>query len=75
MRALPLTKAPLATPLTLAEVPQEHARHLSRLGLRPGTAFSVLRHSTGGGRILSVAGARVALGAALIRAVSAEVVQ
>lgn len=72
MSAFTLADAPLATPLTLAEVPSAHARHLSRLGLRPGAAFSVLRRSTGGGRIVSVAGSRVALGRALLRGVRVE---
>jgi ferrous iron transport protein A len=73
MDVITLAEAPLATPLTLSAVPDEHAWRLGRLGLRPGTAFCVLRASAGGGRIVSVAGARIALGAALLRGLVAEV--
>lgn len=73
MDAITVAEAPLATPLTLSEVPDEHAWRLSRLGLRPGTGFSILRRSTGGGRIVAVDGSRVALGAALLRGLRAEV--
>lgn len=73
MDVISLAEAPLATPLTLAGVPAEHAWRLSRLGLRPGAAFSVVRSSAGGGRIVAVAGSRVALGAALLAGVRAEV--
>ena len=72
MNVISLAEAPLAVPLTLSAVPDEHAWRLSRLGLRPGAAFAVIRASAGGGRIVSVAGARVALGAALLRGVRAE---
>ncbi|MFT4296428.1 MAG: ferrous iron transport protein A [Micropruina sp.] len=73
MDVITLAEAPVATPLTLSAVPDEHAWRLSRLGLRPGTAFSVIRASAGGGRIVSVAGSRVALGSALLRGLLAEV--
>ncbi len=75
MDVITLAEAPLATPLTLAAVPGEHAWRLGRLGLRPGAAFTVVRASTGGGRIVSVAGARIALGAALLGGLRAEVAQ
>ena len=71
MEVISLAEAPLATPLTLAAVPAEHAWRLGRLGLRPGAAFSVIRSSAGGGRIVAIAGSRVALGAALLRGVRA----
>lgn len=73
MNVISLAEAPLAIPLTLSAVPDEHAWRLSRLGLRPGAAFAVLGASAGGGRIVSVAGSRVALGAALLHGVLAEV--
>ncbi len=73
MTALTLAEAPLATTLTLSVVPQGQARHLSRLGLRPGAALQVIRRSTGGGRIVSVAGARVALGRGLLAGMQVEV--
>lgn len=73
MDVITVAEAPLATPLTLSTVPDEHAWRLSRLGLRRGVAFTVLRRSTGGGRIVSVAGSRVALGAALLTRLRVEV--
>ena len=75
MTTLTLADAPLATPLTLSELPDRHALPLSRQGLRPGAVFTVVRRSTGGGRVVSVAGARVALGRSLLRGIRAEVVQ
>ena len=72
MTLLTLADAPLATPLTLAGVPAGHALQLSRQGLRPGAAFSVVRRSTGGGRVVSSGGARVALGRPLLRGITAE---
>lgn len=73
MNVITLAEAPLAASLTLLTVPDVHARQLSRLGLRPGAALTVLRRSTGGGRVVAVAGARVALGSALLAGLRAEV--
>ena len=75
MDDLTLAEAPLDTPLTVHSVPEEHSRHLSRLGLRRGAAFTVLRRSTGGGRIVAVDGARVALGAAMLGGLRARVLR
>ena len=72
MHCITLANAPLATPLTLTDGPPQYLAQLGRLGLRPGAVFTVLRRCTGGGRIVSVAGARVALGRAVLQHVVAE---
>jgi ferrous iron transport protein A len=73
MPAVTLADAPLATPLTIVGLPVGLARRLTRMGLREGTSFSVLRRSSGGGRVVAVAGSRVALGASVLRQVVVEV--
>ena len=50
--------------LVSATAPPAARRRLAELGLRPGGAVRVLRRTTGGGRIVSVAGSRIALDAA-----------
>lgn len=72
MHGITLAKAPLATPLTLTDVPPQYLAQLSRLGLRPGSVITVLRRCTGGGRIVSVAGSRIALGRAVLQHLAAE---
>lgn len=72
MHGITLANAPLATPLTLTDIPPQYLKQLSRLGLRRGSVFTVLRRCTGGGRIVSVAGSRIALGRAVLHQVSAE---
>lgn len=47
MTALTLADAPLATPVTVVHVPLALARQLSRMGLRQGTSFEVVRRSSG----------------------------
>ncbi|MEZ5129652.1 MAG: FeoA domain-containing protein [Micropruina glycogenica] len=47
------------------------ARQLSRMGLRQGTSFEVVRRSSGGGRV--AVASRVALGGSVLRAVAVEV--
>ncbi|MEP7161463.1 MAG: FeoA family protein [Dermatophilaceae bacterium] len=50
-------------PLVLNEVRTEESvrRRLAQLGLRPGADIQVLRVTAGGGRIVAVAGSRIAL--------------
>ena len=59
-----LVEAPARTPLTLrrTEGAPEFRRRLAALGLRRGARLSVVHETIGGGRIVSVAGARIALG-------------
>jgi ferrous iron transport protein A len=59
-----LDQAPRRTPLVLLrpQLPIARARRLAELGLRPGAVVTVLRRTAGGGRIVAVGTARVALG-------------
>lgn len=47
--------------LLAADLPGPRARRLAELGLRPGSTVTVLRRTTGGGRIVAVGDARVAM--------------
>lgn len=44
-------------------------RRLGELGLRPGASVRCLSRTAGGGRVVDIAGARVALGRDVLRAV------
>ncbi len=59
-----LLQAPVGTPLTVrrADGAPEFRRRLAALGLRRGARIHVVHRTIGGGRIVSVAGARIALG-------------
>ncbi len=61
----PLTvlEAPVAVELTLAQsrVDASLGRRMAALGLRTGTPVTVLQKTAGGGRLLAVAGARIAV--------------
>lgn len=63
-----LNQAPLHELLVLVDADLEvgEARRLLRLGLRPGARLRLLQRLAGGGRVVSVEGARVALGHALL---------
>lgn len=45
-------------------------RRLGELGLRPGASVRCLSRTAGGGRVIDIAGARVALGRDILRCVS-----
>lgn len=47
-------------------------RRLSEMGVRAGSHVTVLYRTTGGGRVLAVDGARIAVDAALAAAIQAE---
>lgn len=49
------------------------ARRLGELGLRPGAVVQCAQGTAGGGRVVEVAGARLALGRSVLQAVHAEV--
>jgi ferrous iron transport protein A len=70
-----LADAPLGTPLTLTEAAIEpgSARRLASFGLRVGSRFSLLSRTAGGGRVVLVAGSRVAVGKPLLSGLLAEV--
>lgn len=67
----PLAAAPLAVPITVAESSADPgvAHRLSVLGLRGGQRFAVQARTSGGGRILAVGAARVAISRELLQAV------
>jgi ferrous iron transport protein A len=69
-----LARAPLDTALTLVQIDgsAENRRRLATLGLREGAAFRLLTRTIGGGRILLVAGSRIAIGRELVRQLRAE---
>lgn len=64
-----LDQAPRGVPLVLLrpDLPLPRARRLAELGLRPGAVVTVVRRTVGGGRIVGVADARVALGRDTLR--------
>jgi Fe2+ transport system protein FeoA len=49
------------------------SHRLLTLGWRPGAHVSVIRHSSGGARIVALSGARVAIGGPLCRALKVAV--
>ncbi len=73
--SLTLAAAPLGTPLILTGVHPDHttARRLASLGLRRGTRVALVQRLAGGGRIVSVAGGRVAVDADVLAQLPAEV--
>ncbi|HET9128395.1 MAG TPA: FeoA family protein [Propionibacteriaceae bacterium] len=58
-----LGEAPVRTPLTLrrSDGTPDFRRRLATLGLRRGAEVIVVHRTVGGGRIVAVAGARIAL--------------
>jgi ferrous iron transport protein A len=70
-----LASAPLHTSLTLLEsdAAESSRQRLSALGLRVGARFRLLQKTAGGGRVVLVAGSRIALGADLLTRLRAEV--
>lgn len=60
-----VSDAPLGSAFTVDTVATDERalRRLAELGVRPGSRVTVLRRTAGGGRIVGVAGARVALDA------------
>lgn len=72
--ASPLDQCALRTPLVVvdAATSPEVTRRLGELGLRRGTHIRLVQRTAGGGRVVDIAGSRVALGRDLLRAVSAE---
>jgi len=59
-----LASAPLGVPLLLgrADLPAARRLRLAELGLRAGATVTVMRRTAGGGRIVAVGDARVAVG-------------
>lgn len=76
-RQISLQVAPLNTKLTFLGVEGSPPlrRRLSALGFRRGAPFEVVQRVSGGGRIVSIAGARIALGRDLLASAFAEEAQ
>lgn len=72
---LSLQQAPIGAELTFVRVEGNPplCRRLSALGFRRGAPVSVVQRVTGGGRVVSIAGSRIALGPAILRQAFAEV--
>ncbi|MDQ1288167.1 MAG: ferrous iron transport protein [Actinomycetota bacterium] len=72
-----LASAPCNVPLILgrAALPAPRRLRLAELGLRPGATVTVLRRTAGGGRIVGIGDARVAIGQGVLTAVPATPVQ
>ncbi|HET7762007.1 MAG TPA: ferrous iron transport protein A [Phycicoccus sp.] len=70
----PLDRVPFGMPVRVvaAESPVDLTRRLAELGLRPGAVVRCLHRTAGGGRVLDVGGARIALGRTVLRAVTTE---
>lgn len=70
MPAVTLDAVPAGTSVVLSRptVPAGRERRLAELGLRSGERVTVLHRVAGGGRLLAVDDARIALGPALLRA-------
>ena len=68
-----LASAPFGVSLLLeqAALPAPRRLRLAELGLRPGATVTVLRRTAGGGRIVGVGDARVAVGRAVLEQVTA----
>ena len=49
------------------------SRRLAELGLRPGADVTVMRRTAGGGRLLAVGHARMAVDAGTLRSLSVEI--
>lgn len=77
-----------SAPLTLASAPLREAllvvrlrtapeltKRLGTFGVRPGAHVEILQRATGGGRIVAVAGSRIALDRVILAAIDAEEVR
>ena len=72
--ARPLSSAPLGALLTFVRAEGNPAlcRRLSALGIRRGAQVKVVHKTAGGGRVLSVAGSRIALDRGMLERLFAE---
>lgn len=69
-----LDRAPLGAPVRVcaSDASADLTRRLAELGLRAGAVVRCLQRTAGGGRVVDVAGTRVALGREVLRAVRTE---
>lgn len=70
---LTLANAPARTRLLVVRLrtAADLTRRLGTLGVRPGVQVDVLHNASGGGRIIGVAGSRLALGHGVLGAIDA----
>lgn len=68
MSGFSLADAPQRRPLVIVETSAARhvARRLASLGLRRGAQIEIVQRTAGGGRLVAVSGARVALGEDLL---------
>lgn len=69
-----LAEAPLNTPMTCvsADASPELRRRLAELGIRPGAHVRLLGRTSGGGRVVQVGGASIAIGKQVLRGIVAS---
>ncbi|GAA1393609.1 FeoA family protein [Luteococcus peritonei] len=69
-----LAEAPFGESLTLmrAEGSPDLCRRLAALGLRRGAQLSLVHRTAGGGRVVNVAGSRIALDRGMLQRLHAE---
>lgn len=67
-----LDEVPGGASVTLVDATAAVQRRLAEMGVRVGAHVKVLYRTTGGGRVLSVDGARIAIDSRLAAAIHAE---
>ena len=69
-----LDRAPLGVALAVvtASGPDAVVRRLGELGLRRGARVTCVQRTAGGGRVVDVAGSRIALGRTLLSSIDVE---
>ncbi len=69
-----LNQVPVGAVARLTDTARHPAsRRLAELGLRPGTDVAVMRRTAGGGRLLAVGHARMAVDAGTLRSLTVEI--
>ena len=71
--ATSLARAPIGTELRIVDAvgPTALSRRLAELGLRVGSHVRCVQRTSGGGRIVDVAGSRIALGRDVLELIQA----
>ncbi|MGO4956056.1 FeoA family protein [Luteococcus sp. Sow4_B9] len=75
IEAISLSAAPLGEQLVLvrADGSPELCRRLAALGIRRGAQLSLVNRTSGGGRVVNVAGSRIALDPSMLQRLFVEV--
>lgn len=70
----PLDRIAAGSAAIVTEVsgPRPLVRRLAEMGLRPGASVTPRHRTAGGGRVLDVAGTRIAVARSVLRAITAE---